>query len=152
MKDRETTLRAVVVLGWVQMCMVMVAMFVVDLSRSAIEQDFSNWARDMSAGGLLVMTGIFGLYFFMPMLALVSQARWFRYVIAGVTIFVTLFFVAHEIAHLLTGDMPFGLRHVLDFSHHILGVWVATAAIQWARIGHQNLAKETILHNKEFAQ
>ncbi|WP_169315425.1 hypothetical protein [Verminephrobacter aporrectodeae] len=134
MNDREKTLRAVVVLGWVQMCMVMVAMFIIDLSRSAIGEDFSNWAGDMSYGGLLVMTGVFTLYFFMPMFALVVRARWFRCVIAGVTIMATLFFVAHEIAHLLTGDMPFGMRHALDFSHHLLGIWVTTAAIQWARI------------------
>ncbi|WP_265282469.1 hypothetical protein [Verminephrobacter aporrectodeae] len=135
MNDREKTLRAVVVLGWVQMGMVMMAMFVIDLTHSAIGENFSNWARDMGYGELLVMTGIFTLYFFMPLLALVVRARGFRCVIAGVTIMATLFFAVHEIEHLLTGDLPFGIRHALDFSHHLLGIWVTAAAIQWARIG-----------------
>ncbi|WP_265706905.1 TubC N-terminal docking domain-related protein [Verminephrobacter aporrectodeae] len=85
-------------------------------------------------GMLRAVVDATGLQRVLAMFALVVRARWFRCVIAGVTIMATLFFVAHEIAHLLTGDMPFGMRHALDFSHHLLGIWVTTAAIQWARI------------------
>jgi len=72
------------------------------------------------------------IYVFVPMFVLIVSARWFRSVVVGVTVLMTLFFVAHEISHLLSGDKPFGIRHILDFSHHILGVWVTIAATKWA--------------------
>ncbi|RZI42233.1 hypothetical protein EGT07_13510 [Herbaspirillum sp. HC18] len=134
MQDREFKLRAIVVLGWSMMFMVLLAMFVTDLARSAIAENFSDWAQDMSYGGLLVMLVVMSFYVFMPMLVLTVGARWFRFFVVGITALMTLFFIAHEIAHLLAGDMPFGVRHVLDFSHHILGVWVTAAAMMWARM------------------
>lgn len=139
MSEQEFRLRATIVVGWCMMFMVLLAMFIVDLAKSAITENFGSWAEDMSEGGLLVMLVIMCIYIFIPMLVVTLRAVWFRYAVIVITILMTLFFMAHEVAHLLTGDMPFGLRHVLDFSHHILGIWVVVAATMWAKIP-QNLS------------
>lgn len=133
MKDREQTLRDVVVQGWTMMFLVFLAMFIADLTKSAIVQDFGKWHQDPGHGGLTVLLVVMGIYTFMPMLARTVAARWFRWTVVGITAFFTLFFVAHQLAHMLAGDKPFGMLHVLDFSHHLLGIWVTGAAVAWAR-------------------
>lgn len=132
--DHESTLRATIVLGWVLMLLTLLAMFCVDLARSAIDENFSAWRRDMSQGGLLVMLGVLGVYLLTPMFALNPRGRWFRWLLVALGALATLFFIAHQVGHLLAGDKPFGMRHVLDFSHHLLGAWVTVAALRWARL------------------
>jgi hypothetical protein len=134
MGNKELSLRLNIAIGWIMMFFVLLAMFVVDLAKSAINENFENWSQDMNEGGLMIMLVIMCIYIFIPMLTLVINAKWYRGFVIGITAFITLFFIAHEIAHMLTGDMPFGLRHILDFSHHILGVWVTIAAVKWSKI------------------
>jgi hypothetical protein len=133
MKGNYSKYRDLTAQGWILMFIIFLAMFVVDLTHSAILQDFTKWQKDPGSAGLSILIIIMAIYALMPMLIKSIQAKWFRRTVIGVTVFFTLFFVAHQITHLLAGDKPFGVMHVLDFSHHVLGVWVIVVATLWLK-------------------
>lgn len=135
MNSENKQLRELVAIGWIMMLMVIVLMFIIDLSKSAIYTDFSKWASDPGYGGLKALIVVLTIYLFMPMLIRTVNARWFRWTVVVLTIFFTLFFIAHQISHMLAGDKPMSIFHVLDFSHHVLGIWTASLAVIWAREG-----------------
>lgn len=140
MKENYSKYRDLTAHGWTMMFIIFLAMFVVDLTHSAILQDFTKWQKDPGSSGLGILIIIMAIYASMPMLIKSIQAKWFRQTVIGVTVFFTLFFVAHQITHLLAGDKPFGVMHILDFSHHVLGVWVVVVATLWLR---EDLQKNT---------
>lgn len=133
MKEKFVNARTLVAQGWTMMFLIFLAMFVADLTKSAVFQDFSKWSEDPGYGGLMILLGIMSIYAFMPMLVLSISAKWFRGTVVGITVFFTLFFIAHQLTHLTAGDKPFGMIHILDFTHHILGIWVTIAAVLWVK-------------------
>ncbi|MBL1261539.1 MAG: hypothetical protein COB33_013520 [Thiotrichaceae bacterium] len=141
MNITESKYKSIVAQGWTMMFFVFLAMFVTDLTKSAITTDFSKWSTDPGLGGLSILIVIMGVYTFMPMLIQSYSGRWFRWLVVGVTVFFTLFFMAHQATHLLAGDKPFGIMHLLDIAHHILGVWVVVSASLWAKEGVQEKTK-----------
>lgn len=141
MKSEPSKYRDIVAQGWVMMYLVFMAMFITDLTKSAINLDFTKWKNDPGIGGLSILSVVMVIYVFMPMLVKSIEARWFRGLAIGIASFFTLFFIAHQLTHLLAGDKPFGILHILDFSHHALGVWVVVASSLWFR---ESSKKETI--------
>ena len=130
---RQVDVRAIVAKGWTMMFIVFLAMFVSDLTHSAVAGNFAKWSTDPGDFGLKVLLVIMCIYAAMPMLVMSVSPKWFRATVAGVTGFFTLFFLAHELTHLANGDKPFGILHALDICHHVLGIWVTSAAVVWTK-------------------
>lgn len=133
MSAKQTDVRAIVAKGWTLMFIVFLGLFVVDLTKSAIFQSFAKWEKDPGYFGLQVLVVMMCIYAAMPMLVMTISGKWFRGLTAGVTGFFTLFFIAHELTHLASGDKPFSVMHALDICHHVLGIWTMVAAIIWTK-------------------
>lgn len=54
--------------------------------------------------------------------------RWFAFFS---TLIYTLFFLAHQINHLVSGE-GFDIHFVIDVTHNILGFWASWSAYKWA--------------------
>jgi len=115
------------------MFMVFLANLTLDVVRCIVVGDFTRWAKHLGLGGLDVIAVVMAIYALMPLLVRTISDQWFRFVTVGVTIFMTLFVLAHEASHLVAGDKPFGIQHALDITHHVLGISTAVAASLWAR-------------------
>lgn len=135
MNERERKYADLASTGWVMMFLIFLAMFVIDLTKSAIAIDFAKWSHDPGNGGLKVLIIVMLFYAFMPVLIKMTNARWFKFVAIGLAVFFTLFFIAHQLTHIVAGDKPTGLMSLLDIAHHILGVIVIYASIGWLRSG-----------------
>ncbi len=131
--SRSEQLRSLVAHGWTAMFLVFLANLVMDLVRVTIEGSAAPWAAHMGMQGVKFILAIMAVYAAMPVLVRTFSARWFRYAMVGLTVFMSLFVGAHEASHLVAADKPFGLLHTLDLMHHVLGIWVAVAAVMWAR-------------------
>lgn len=115
------------------MFLVFLANIVMDLVRITVEGSTQEWARHLGMPGVKFILAVMTVYALLPVLVRTLAAHWFRYVVVGLTVLMSLFVGAHEVSHLTAGDKPFGLLHLLDLTHHILGIWVTVAAVLWAR-------------------
>ncbi|MBX2809742.1 MAG: hypothetical protein KTR20_14045 [Cellvibrionaceae bacterium] len=121
--------------GWVMMFLLVLSMFVINLVKSSIFQDFSGWQFDPGEGGLLILVVVMVVYAFMPMFIKTFQARFFRIIAIIVAVFFTLFFIAHQLNHMIVDGRPIDFLQTLDFAHHIMGSWVAVLTFLWLREG-----------------
>jgi len=126
-------LRSRIAQGWTAMFFMVICGFLSDLIKSAVTADFTKWDRDPGPIGLNIVSCVMAIYIFMPVLIRAVKAQWFRWLVVTLTVFFSLFFVAHQVAHALSGTRPFDIVHVFDFGHHILGIWVTVLAVRWAR-------------------
>lgn len=134
MQSTEENLRRSIIVGWINLLQLIVVMFLVSLVRSAIANDFTSFGKDPGNLGLDIMIVIFSIYAVMPVLVKMFDARAFRWLLVGVSIFFLLLFIAHQITHMVVDKMPLNIYHLLDFSHHLIMVWVIFCTIQWARL------------------
>lgn len=133
MQAKKDYLRQTQIVGWIALLQVVIVMFVIGLCRAAVEGDFSKFARDPGQFGLDIMIVVFTLYAAIPVLLQAFEFRAFRWFMVAVSIFFFLFFVAHQIGHMVMDKTALNINHVLDFAHHILMLWMIVCAIRWAR-------------------
>lgn len=132
--------RQSVVIGWVNLLQLVVVMFVISLLKSAIENDFTPFGRDPGIMGMNIMIVVFTIYAVIPILVKMFDAQAFRWFIVGISIFFLLFFIAHQLTHMIVDKMPLNLYHLLDFAHHFIILWVIVSAIRWARCDAPEMA------------
>ncbi|MDH5325119.1 MAG: hypothetical protein OEZ68_12575 [Gammaproteobacteria bacterium] len=132
-KEKSDKYSAILVQGWMAMFTIYIANLVMDMVRCNVMDQCSTWASHIGPGGLVVITIVMFIYAVMPLLIKLISSLWFRYVAVGITAFITLFYVAHELTHLVAGDKPFGIAHTLDITHHIVGVGMIVVATLWAK-------------------
>jgi hypothetical protein len=126
-------LRSRIAQGWTAMFFCVMCGFLVDLIKSAVNNDFSKWVNDPGPVGMKIVSVVMVIYIIMPVLVRSVGAAWFRWTLVGLTVFFGLFFVAHQVAHALTNSRPFDIIHAFDFAHHGLVIWMVTLTARWAR-------------------
>ena len=131
MNKTNRNLSAIVAQGWTMMFIVFIANMTIDMTKCAVLANCPVWASHIGIGGVKFITVIMVIYAVMPMLIRSISAQWLKYFVVAMSVFITLFYVAHELTHLK--DKEFGIYHALDICHHLLGIWVIVAASQWAR-------------------
>lgn len=131
--SRSIQLRSVVAQGWTTMFIIFVANLTIDIVKSMLNNGSSKWAEHIGLNGAQVILAVMFVYAIMPMLIRGLPWRGFRPVVVAITVLMTLFVAAHEVSHLMAQDKPFGFFHVLDITHHVMGVAVIVAAVLWAR-------------------
>lgn len=125
--------RKSIIIGWISLLQLVVVMFIVSLLRSAIANDFRPFTKDPGYTGMNIMIVVFTIYAAIPIFVNLFDGRVFRWFIVGISIFFLLFFIAHQLTHMLVDKMPLSMYHVLDFAHHFIILWVIVCAIRWAR-------------------
>ena len=131
--SRSEHWRSIVAQGWTIMFMVFLANIVMDIVRNTVMNSSTQWANHLGMTGVKFVTVIMAIYAVMPVLIRTLSVRWFRYVVVACTALITLFVAAHEVSHLVAADKPFGVLHILDILHHVLGIWVIVATVMWIR-------------------
>lgn len=126
-------LRSRIAQGWTAMLLAFVCMFLGDLVKSAITNDFSKWATDPGPLGLRVVSVVMTIYIVVPMLVRNVRARWYRWVAVAQAAVIGMFILAHQVAHALNGSRPFDINHIFDFTHHVLAIWVIVLSVRWAQ-------------------
>lgn len=122
-----------VAMGWILMFLVFICIFLTEFSNSVIGDNLVIFKSREAEFFLRVMVMLMMLHAFVPMLICVIESTWFRWLIVLITGLLTVILIIHQIGHLISETKPFGIFHLLDFSHHGLGVWTTVLAVQWAR-------------------
>lgn len=120
--------------AWLGMLAVLIVMLIVDVLDYAMhgryEQLSEILAHDPGARGLRVLVAMLSANSLIQTSVNLFSAAEFRVFIFICSIVYVLFFVAHQVLHLLKGE-SLGLHSVLDFTHHALGASAIWAAWNW---------------------
>jgi hypothetical protein len=131
--SKQDYYRRSVFIGWIVLLQAVVVMYVVTFLRAMIDNDFTDFIRHPGHGGANLMIVVMTIYLFIPVLVKIADWVIFRWVIFGVSIFFFLFFVAHQLTHMIMDGIPLNMAHLVDFAHHIIALWVIYSAFKWAR-------------------
>lgn len=141
MSSKQEYLRQTLIVGWIALINLVVVMFIVSIYRGAIANDFSGFTKDPGTLGMDIMIVVFTIYALIPVLVRWTDwvpVRWFM-VLASCFFF--LFFIAHQLTHMIIDGTRLSLYHVLDFAHHFLMLWMIVCSIRWLRArGEQEFA------------
>lgn len=133
MNKNDQWLTDILAQGWVLMFILFVANMVLDMTRCAVQGDCTVWTKHLGAMGVSMVTVIMAIYAAMPLLIRTFSHPVFKVAVSAITVFITLFYMAHEATHLRAGDKPFGVFHTLDILHHVIGVWMVAVSVMWVR-------------------
>lgn len=127
----DTRQRATIAQGYGAMFLLLLMMLATDLVELGMRGDFAGLATDPGTAGLWVLVVIACLNVLGQLSARHVQGR-ARWALFALTLAYTLFFMGHQLDHLLAGaglDMHF----LLDLAHHGTGVVATLAAWRLAR-------------------
>lgn len=133
MLSKQEQYRQSVIVGWIMLLQIVLVMFIISILRGAIKNDFSGFAKDPGELGTNIMIIVFAIYAVIPVLVRAIGAVFMRWFTFGISIFFMLFFIAHQLTHMIVDNMPLNIYHVLDFVHHAIILWVIICSYKWAK-------------------
>jgi len=133
MESKQLFYRNALIIGWIQLLQIVVVMFIVSILRAAVDNDFTGFVKDPGTLGTNVMIVVFTIYAALPFILKLFGHTFMRWLNFGLLIFFFLFFVAHQLTHMIVDQMPLNLYHLLDFAHHIIILIMAYIGFLWAR-------------------
>ena len=133
MLDQQEKYRQSIIVGWIMLLQIVLVMFIISLLRGAIKNDFSGFAKDPGELGTNIMIIVFAIYAIIPVMVRICSAIFIRWFTFGISIFFLLFFIAHQLTHMIVDNMPLNIYHVLDFTHHAIILWVIVCSYKWAK-------------------
>nr|VFK17271.1 MAG: hypothetical protein BECKLFY1418C_GA0070996_10306 [Candidatus Kentron sp. LFY] len=126
--------RSSLVQGWTGMLLLELAMLIIGFAGYAITGDFSPLAIDPGRQGLWMLSTMFCINVLVQMFVRIVDTGPFRWFIFGLTLVYTLFFIAHQLDHLLRGER-LDVNMLFDMTHHVVGIVTIWCAYRWARVG-----------------
>jgi hypothetical protein len=143
MPTQEPTLRFQIALGWIAILLVSSMDLIFGIIRSLLTESdrrFRSLRMDPGLQGIDTLVWFIAFYALMPIvISLVAGLRWsvFRWVAVIITTLEVLFMGAHHFFHWTAGDRPSLSSNVLDFSIHLLGLWILVNTVRWAQLRHE---------------
>lgn len=143
---KDARYRAITAQAWSGMLVILLTMFIADLVRLSMQGQFSELAKSLATDpgrtGLWVLVALICVNTLVQVAVRTFDAPLFRKVVFWVSVAYTAFFVLHQVVHVVSGE-SFGLHTVLDFTHHVLGLWACWASFQWSRSAHNPSLQRT---------
>lgn len=137
-ENKEKFYRQSLIICWIALVQLVMVMFIMALLSGAVNNEFTRFSKDPGEAGIKIMIIVFTIYIILPLLIKLIDHKIFRWTIFGLCIFFFLFFLAHQLTHMIVDKMPLGLHHTLDFAHHIIMILAAVLTFLWARAGKNN--------------
>ena len=110
-------------------------MFLVAILYGAIANDFSEFLVHPGEIGVNITIINIVIYATLALLVRFFSHVFFRWFVFGLSIFFFLFFIAHQLSHLIVEGKSLSLFSTLDFAHHSIALLLAVLSFLWARAG-----------------
>lgn len=146
MLSKQEYLRQTLIVGWIALLNLVVVMFIVSIYRGAIADDFSGFGKDPGTLGMDIMIVVFAIYALIPVLVRCTDRVPLRWFMVLTSCFFFLFFIAHQLTHMIVDGTRLNLYHVLDFAHHFLMLWMIVCSIRWLRARDEQEHAAASLH------
>jgi hypothetical protein len=124
--------RNIISKGWSGMLFLLFLMMITDIVEGGIKNDFSILIKDPGVKGLWFIAIMTIMNVIIQILIQTLENKKFRWFVFGLTLLYTLFFVGHQVNHILSGE-GIDIHFFLDITHHFLGIWATIFAFKWAK-------------------
>lgn len=125
--------RRIAIQGLGGMLFLLVMMFITDFAEYAMANDFSLLIGDPGINGLWVLAIMACINVLTGLFLLVFENRTSRWVFFGIIAAYTMFFVIHQLEHLINGA-GIDIHFFFDVTHHTLGITASISAFRWAKL------------------
>jgi hypothetical protein len=130
--------RAITAQAWAGMLALLLMMFIADLLRFSMQGEYREMAEalavDPGPSGLRVLVVMVCFNTLLQLAVHTFDAPLFRKAVFWAGVLYTVFFLLHQVVHLIGGE-ALGVHTVLDLTHHVLGTWACWASWRWSRAG-----------------
>ncbi len=134
MLNHSPNYRAIVATSWCGMLALLLAMLMLSPLQLAMNGQYQELTlllqTDPGPLGLKVLVVLLCLNAVLQVTVHARSCRTAKVCILVFSVLYGLFFLVHNIAHMLSGE-PFGLQSVLDFTHHALAGFAIWGAWRW---------------------
>jgi hypothetical protein len=137
MQTTEIKYQNIIIQGWVAMLLLLLTMFITDILELAMTGDYYRTSefllKDPGINGLWFLSCLICINVLVQMVVRVinqKKCRWFIFVL---TAFYGLFFLGHQIFHLINGE-GYDIHFILDTTHNIVAACALWTSYKWATI------------------
>jgi hypothetical protein len=130
--------------GWTMMFLLFLSILLMEFMSLSVEGNLREFQGEQGVRQVRVLVVLMVLHAVMPLLILRVDAPLFRWCVAVFAGMLTLAMAGHQWVHVIKGDKPMGVLHLLDLVHHALGTWMTAASVQWARRGRACLPQRSM--------
>lgn len=124
--------RNIIAKGWSGMLFLLFLMMITDIVECGIKNDFSFLTKDPGSKGLWFIVIMTIINVSIQILVQTFESKKFRWFVFSLTLLYTLFFIGHQVVHLVMGE-GIDIHFFLDITHHLLGIWAVIFAYKWAK-------------------
>ena len=107
-------------------------MMLTDITGCGMKSDFTLLQKDPGVKGLYIISAMAIINVLLQVTIFVIKKAFFRKIVFLVSVCYTLFFVAHQVIHLSSGE-GIDIHFFLDLTHHILGIFAVYYSYKWAK-------------------
>ena len=145
--NNEQNLQSILSQGWTALMLTLVMLGLTDLFLGAIRNSFFHVSIHPGIKGWVVTCIVASIYILMSVLVRLCSVRWFRWFNAGLLILVTvLFMIHHAVDAIKFASTHHDVYHVVNTTHHVVGVLMSILAVRWARQGHDvSVARKSVV-------
>jgi hypothetical protein len=120
--------------GWTALMLTMLMLGLTDLFLAAIRNSFFHVSIHPGIKGWVVTCICASIYILMSVLVRLCYGRRFRWFNAGLMILVTVLVMVHHVADAIRfASTHHDIYHVINTTHHVIGVLMSVLAVRWAR-------------------
>jgi hypothetical protein len=124
--------RNIIAKGWSGMLFLLFLMMIADIVECGIKNDFSFLTKDPGSKGLWFIVIMTIINVSIQISVQTFESKKFRWFVFSLTLLYTLFFIGHQVVHLVMGE-GIDIHFFLDITHHLLGIWAVIFAYKWAK-------------------
>lgn len=134
MTNKELFYRNTISICWIVLLQLVMVMFLIGLLYGAMANDFSEFATHPGEFGINSTIITVSFYATLALLVRFFNHVVFKWFVFGMAVFFFLFFVAHQLSHIIVDNKTLALFNLLDFLHHGVAMLCAVLSFLWARI------------------
>lgn len=131
-KLAQLQMKNIISKGWSGMLFLLFLMMLTDIIEGGMKKDFTLLIQDPGIRGLWFIAFMTITNVCVQMAIYTFEDRNFRWFVFGLTLFYTLFFIGHQLNHILSGE-GIDIHFFLDITHHAIGFWATRYAYKWAK-------------------
>lgn len=135
--NNRQDLQSILSQGWTALMLTLVMLGLTDLFLGAIRNSFFHVSIHPGIKGWVVTCVVASIYILMSVFVRLFSVNWFRWFNAGLLMLVTvLVMIHHAVDAIKFASTHHDVYHVVNATHHVVGILMSIFAVRWARQDH----------------
>lgn len=131
--DKENfKIQSIISKSFAGMLSLLFLMMLTDITECGMKNDFTLLQKDPGIKGLYFISAMTIINIILQTTIFTNKHVIFKYTVLVISVLYTLFFIAHQVIHLTSGE-GIDIHFFLDLTHHILGIIAISYSYRWTK-------------------